>query len=127
MSFSTGKAESKQAMQGAQKALQLGLTCSRCFEAHLPAHEGEKVLDRKGMAALSLHFWDGTIQALQLHQPSCCVVQTRCVTIQYQLLHRRLITFCMLGVMVGGAPHRAYSAVLCLSHSLTCLLQCDVA
>ncbi len=29
--------------------------------------------------------------------------------------------------MVGGAPNRAYSAAFCLSHSLTCLLQCDVA
>ncbi len=29
--------------------------------------------------------------------------------------------------MVGGALSRVYSAVLCLSHSLTCLLKGDVA
>lgn len=86
-------------MQSVHAAFHLGLTCSRCFEPHLPAHEGEQVLDCQGMAPLALHFRDGSIQALQLHQPSRCVVQARCVTVQNQLLHRwHLITCYMFGV-----------------------------
>ncbi len=49
-------------------------TCARGLGSHLLTHEREQVFDCQGMGTLALDLGNGAIQALQLHQPSGCVI-----------------------------------------------------